>query len=287
MASAVCSVLVTCAQASSVPGDEGIRQPVDGGRGGFGLGFEFDLSKLFGQQGLDPELTTSGPRTPPAFRMHALDIRGFVRGGWPLVLAWTAAAGTRLELIATAQGVAPYRTALTFNAPPPGKPHIVVLRLPERFGEQPIPGNISLRAQAAEGAERAFELRGIGAGPLAVGSVAIDDVSVAPTQISLRERRPAFYGFHSKSDFQRAAVEFLRVTQTNDQFELAQVRHIKVEQAVTRDAWIGRNPALAWDGKDGAGRDSFGPHLLQVRAWTTAQGDWVVAWSERPVVVAP
>lgn len=57
---------------------------------------------------------------------------------------------------------------------------------------------------------------------------------------------------------------------------------------MSRGTWIGRPKPQTWDGTDSQGQNSFGLHLLQVRAWVAArdEGDWAVAWSPRNVKVS-
>ncbi|MBL8485255.1 MAG: hypothetical protein JNJ60_23870 [Rhodocyclaceae bacterium] len=281
-AACACCLAWAGAQASTVEGDDHPK-PDRGGGGGGGIGIRIDLGELFGRGRIDPALAESGPRTPRRYRMDALQIDCFLQGDWPLVIAYVAAPGTRVELVATAEGVDSYRTELALDAPAGAGVQTVLLRLPERFGDTPRKGNIRISADG----KTPFQLRGLGAGPLAVGSVAIGEVRFEPAQLKLREGGAAFYGFHSKSDFHHAAVEILRVEYAAERFQLTQVQNIAVQQPVTRDGWVGRNPALSWDGKDAGGRASLGPHLLQVRAWTAREGDWVIAWSDRNVVVMP
>lgn len=259
-----------------------------GAGGGVGVGVQIDLGQvlrsLFGNRP-DPAaqaLAREGPRLPESYSFPSLRIEAVLRGGWPAVIAYELAPGASAELEFALPGEAPHRVFL-----PPGAQRgrtLITLDLPERFGEVLKVGTVSLRVEGGSGAAP-LQLYGLGCGPLAIGSVAIDEVVFEPARLRLGTGERAFYGFHSRSDFSRAVVDIARLDAAPGGPRLVRVRSEPVQQSVARNSWVGREPPLHWNGADERGAASQGAHLLYVRAWAADPGDWVVAWSPRAVEV--
>ena len=92
------------------------------------------------------------------------------------------------------------------------RPAVLLLRS-VRAGGGYAPGNV--------------QLHGLGAGPRAVGSVAIEAVEFGPPVVQRSARQQASYSFLSKSDFNHVAVSMLRVDNAAGQVrvELGDVLH--------------------------------------------------------------
>lgn len=271
---------------------EDSETPTGGGGGGFGIGIDlFGILKAI--QGGDkaeasepPPLAGEGPQVPPVQSMGRWQVEGVLKGGWPVVIAWSAPAGTAFEISFAVEGQPPMSQILEGNESGRG---FAQFELPGNFGEAVQAGTVSFRTIRAIGGATLLEPRllGLGCGPLAVGSVAIDEVVFEPSSVRVREGQRAFYGFHSKSDFSRATVDIARVERSGGDVRMLKVRSIEVRQSVSRNAWVGREPPLAWNGHGNDDAVSSGAHLLLVRAWAPDPGDWVIAWSPATVTVAP
>ena len=129
-----------------------------------------------------------------------------------------------------------------------------------------------------------FTVYGVGIGPRAVGSVAVDRLEFAPGTVNVREGQTAGYGFHSRSTFDNAAVEFVRVNQTPDGVRTVYVNGKRIPGGVRQDAWVESDASERWNGYDVEDRVSEGHHQLQVRVWDDG-GDWLGAWSDSLVTV--
>jgi len=163
-----------------------------------------------------------------------------------------------------------------------------VLRLPpELFGDELRPAVIAATATDSEGqkTQSGFAVYALGAGPRAVGSVAVDQVKFGPATIRTANKQTALYRFYSHSDFSNTSVEFWKIGG-----ETAGTKHFfvddrRIEGGIQRSQWVGVNERREWDGKKKGETISAGRHKVQVRAWDRA-GDWVTAWSDDVVMVA-
>ena len=271
--------------------DRKVERPT--GSGGVGIGIDlfgiFDALRNSGSAQETPEsppLAQQGPQIPAVQSMLRWRIDAVLKGGCPVVVAYRAPAGTAFDLSFEVDGETPLRRNFEGSADGRG---FVQFTLPDNFGESVQAGTVSFRAIRALSGPTQSEPRllGLGCGPLAVGSVAIDEVVFEPPKVRIGAGQQAFYGFHSKSDFNRAAVDFARLERSGGEVRMVRVRSEEVRQSVSRNAWVGREPALTWNGQDSAASVSRGPHLLLVRAWAPEPGDWVIAWSPDTVTVLP
>jgi len=141
-----------------------------------------------------------------------------------------------------------------------------------------------------------LHVHGIAAGPKAVGSIGIDQVSFAPDMIRMKLHERAHYTFHSISDFKNVEVNFVRIANNHGEIIAARVAR-KGEGSIAKNEqkvgdWDGKIEASA---KDIEGfppdvqqwlKSATGQHLLQVRAWYGAKdGDWATALSDNFVTV--
>ena len=227
-------------------------------------------------------LLRQGPELATAFNMSAFMIRGPVKGGWPLVIDYEHGGPGQVQLQVSARGA-----SHVYNYPLPllgaGR-HIIQFKLHPDLGPQLRPAVIAVTARAGGQTLPDFRIYGLGAGPEAVGSVAIDQLVFRPPSIRVSHNETAAYRFHSSSDFDRIAVEFMQLEQAGDGSRHRFVDSQSLEEGIRQDHWVGLNEARVWDGRDKSDKISMGTHRLQVRAWDT-KGDWVSAWSEPVVAV--
>jgi hypothetical protein len=267
------------------PSSDGKRRSSDGG--GAGAAIAGAVAAAVGVAAFahytDPAqmLRREGPMLPAKFSMSCLPVRGFVRGGWPLVVDYLSdGAGQPSLEIHLGTGGPAYVQALEGGR---GR-HLQHLALPPELGEEPRPALVLVKARGTGGPGR-MQLLGLGAGPRAVGSVAIDQVDFGPPVLRRSARQSASYGFHSRSDFNHLAVAMLRIASTGSEIRVSLAREYRFDGGVSRDSRFGPH---AWDGSDARNQTSPGAHLVQVRAWEAAgeAADWVTAWSIRSVQVS-
>ncbi|MGZ8269358.1 MAG: hypothetical protein ACXWUU_18080 [Burkholderiales bacterium] len=261
------------------------RERGGGGFGGFGFGIGLPLPG-FGpapQPDAADGLVESGPQFPAAFSMNCAPVHGFLRGGWPVVIDYQTTGGSTAVLeIHTTASQEPYAVPLERA----DRRRLVTFALPQTYGDTPQVALYLVRAER-QSAGGGVQLFGLGAGPGAVGSVAIDQVDFRPGNMRVSQKQRASYSFYSRSDFNRAVVEILRVQRSGGDITVTLARSTSLDVGVNRGTWVGKKEQMTWDGTDGGNRVSTGPHLLQVRAWLTQDArDWVAAWSPGTVVVA-
>jgi hypothetical protein len=263
--------------------------PGESRRGGFGFGFGLGFG-LPAMPAAEPDaaelLVQSGPQFPENFSMSCAPVQAFVRGGWPVVIDYEPDGQSDVVLeIHTVTATNPYVVALESAA---GR-RLRKLDLPAPMGDSAQVALFLVRAtKRPEKAPGRVQLFGLGAGPRAVGSVAIDQVEFKPSAMRVSQRQKASYSFYSRSDFNRSVVEILRVRRSAEEIRVSLARSNPLEFGINRGTWVGKKEPLTWDGMDGNNHVSSGPHLLQVRAWLNSQDarDWVAAWSPGMVVVS-
>jgi hypothetical protein len=230
------------------------------------------------------QLLRDGPQLPAKFNASAFGIRGLLRGGWPIVVDYEQAVPGAVQLRISIPGsdIVTYRLD-KFGL---GR-HVLKFTLPAFLGDGLKPAVIALTAIEQQNQTETldgFKVFGIGIGPRAVGSVAVDRLEFSPGTVSVGEGQTAGYGFHSKSTFDNAAVEFMHVTQSPDGIHTSYVKGTRIPGGVRQDTWVESEAAERWDGHDMENRVSEGRHQLQVRVWDDG-GDWVGAWSDSLVTV--
>jgi hypothetical protein len=192
----------------------------------------------------------------------------------------------RIEIQVSARGAA---NIYRFPLPPLGAGrHLVRFTLPEALGPELRPAVVAVSAMggAAESGTLAdFNVYGLGAGPEAVGSVAIDQLGFGPRSIRVSQEEAARYRFFSHSDFDTVSIEFLGLERAADGSRHRFVGRRFLAEGVRSEQWVGLDEPRVWDGRDDQDLVSVGNHRLQVRAWDR-DGDWVCAWSPDSVVVS-
>lgn len=228
-------------------------------------------------------LLRDGPQLAPQFNASAFGVRGLVRGGWPVVVDYAQHRPGQVML----QIAIPGADTVTYRLDKFGLGrHVLRFELPPFLGDRLKPAVIALTAADLETGQKTidgFSIYGLGIGPRAVGSVAVDRLTFDPGLMRPARGETAGYAFHSRSDFDHAAVEFMQVTQSPDGLRKRYVSGQRIGP-VQQDRRIESAPTQRWDGRDDQAKLSAGRHQLQVRVWDEG-GDWVGAWSESVVVV--
>lgn len=257
---------------------------VDAGAVAAGVGAAALLGGLLYAHRTDPVqvLRRDGPILPAAFSMSCLPVRGFVAGGWPVVVDYLSDGASQVSLeVHLGAGGPAYVQGLESGA---GR-HLQRFDLPRNLPDSPSPALLLVKARrSGEGGPGQMQLLGLGAGPRAVGSVAIDQVDFSPPALRRSARQQAAYSFYSRSDFNRLAVAVMRVLRAPGELKIEQAREYRYDSGVGRGTRFGPK---GWDGSDAKDRTSLGPHLLQVRAWVSEdEKSWVTAWSFSSVQVS-
>ncbi|MHB1375760.1 MAG: hypothetical protein ACYC5W_08000 [Thauera sp.] len=228
-------------------------------------------------------LLRDGPQLAAQYNGSAFGVRGLVRGGWPVVVDYiqNRPGQVLLQIALPGSETVSYR----LDKFGPGR-HVLRFELPPFLGDRLRPAVIALTAADPDTGRETidgFSVNGLGIGPRAVGSVAVDRLEFDPGLMRPARGETAGYAFHSRSDFDHAAVEFMQVSQSPDGMRKRYVKGQRIGP-VQRDHRIESAPAQRWDGHDDHARLSAGRHQLQVRVWDEG-GDWVGAWSESIVLV--
>lgn len=228
-------------------------------------------------------LLQTGPQVPAQFNTSAFGIRALVRSGWPIVVDYAQHKPGRVLLRISVPGA----EIVTYRLDQFGLGrHLLRFDLPPFLGDSVRPAVFALTAADAQtGAETidGFTVYGIGCGPRAVGSIAVDQLEFNPGEVRVQNGDTASFAFRSKSDFDNSAVEFMRITQSPDG---ARKRYVNGQRigSVQRDSRVESAPEQRWNGQDEQAQISRGRHQLQVRVWDDG-GDWIGAWSDSLVQV--
>lgn len=229
------------------------------------------------------QLLRDGPQLPTQFNGSAFGIRALVRGGWPIVVDYALHRPGRVQLRISLPGA----EIVTYRLDQFGLGrHLLRFDLPPFLGDSLKPAVVALTAADPKtGTDTLgdFTVHGIGIGPRAVGSIAVDRLEFNPGTLRPRQGDTARFAFHSRSDFDNASVEYMRVIQSPDGARKHYVNGQRIG-AVRGDSRIVSTDAQRWNGQDETARISTGRHQLQVRVWDDG-GDWVGAWSESLVQV--
>ena len=253
-------------------------------------------AKKNGTAASDQGLLANGPRFPDTYGVGVFAVQGYLGDGWPVVVDFLSQPGTcttleisvgdrlvssealdwdglggrqfkRIDLPPSRQKRAP-----GFRGREPASVAMYVINSRSPACGQPGPRNAA-----------AIEVYGIGAGPRAVGSVAIDHLSFGPARPHFPNEQVAI-GYEARNPFNHASVEILRYEVTTP--GVINVQRIKSSRTDT--VLVGPNSGGAWNGMSDTGVRSTGVHRLQVRGWYTENDrSWVGAISPSSVQVAP
>jgi hypothetical protein len=218
------------------------------------------------------KLKSNGPQLPKAFDMNNLHITGFVQDGWPIAIEYALPGTVEARCIITTS-----QKKGAFALPPTdGARHIVLTRIPSGFSEKPGVADYWLRLDASplpvsSSGWPGLRIYGVAAGPRAVGSVAIDQVSLTPTDKAIRLSAGdiALFGFHSHSDFDSVIAEFWLVAPNQGRNLLTTEESVNVPP-VSEDE---RVQGLRWRPHN----VRSGDHIVRIVAWRGIDrgADWV------------
>lgn len=260
-----------------------------------GIKFSIDLGRLLeifkgGQtKPVVEDLNANGPRFPDSFGIGTFDVQGYVRGGWPVVIDFAPQPGSCTWLEVNV-GQQKWSHIIDFDGRKGRR--LISVAVPDDIASSAQPAKYvvhSATPSCARGAgespvDRApsrIEIYGIGAGPRAVGSVAIGDLQFGPSTPNIPHDKVTI-SYYAKFEFNHAAVEILRFNQD----QRGQVNVQRIHTRRTDVVQVGRN-SDSWDGNRDTGERSLGVHHLQVRAWFTQENDksWVGAISPDSVLI--
>ncbi|MFM0367443.1 hypothetical protein [Paraburkholderia sediminicola] len=224
------------------------------------------------------QLLSTGPQFPDSRTADRFDVTGLLKGGWPLVIDFLPAPGScTFVVVFIGEQASP---PVTIDSNGRQGRHLVKLEFPAGPPEQPVPARYLVQSQtpacpsgdpsayAAAHKPSRLEIYGIGAGPRAVGSVAVNDLHFGPPSPNIRTDKVT-YEFTTKSLFNRGTIEFLRFESpsANGPIRVTPVQSIPAEN-------LGRGPhGGSWNGLDAAQHASLGIHRLEVRAWDNREDD--------------
>lgn len=240
------------------------------------------------------QLLEGGPIFPLERTPDQFAVIGLLQSGWPLVLDYRAAPGSCTQLKVVVGG----QSSTSVVIDPDGRDgrHVQKLVFPaDPSVEKPLPARFVIWSQspatvctpgAPPGKPSPLEVYGIGAGPRAVGSVAVDELQFRPALTHVQTGRVT-YAFVTKYLFNRAVVDFLRYEQGSSPGLIRSVPVMSVSAAPLR---ADGHQSGIWDGRDAGHRPSIGIHVMQVRAWYTGDNDhsWAGGISDETVnIVQP
>ena len=212
------------------------------------------------------DLSTKGPQVAPNASMSHLIVDGLIGPNWPVGLDFQLEGpGSVILDITTAEKVQ-YHQVLTNNLHGRG----ITVTHPGGLPDKLQPATFDVETVAPNGSNApppAVRIYGLAAGPNAVHSIAIDQITFGPAQVKIKQ--DAQYGFHSHTDFSNVCAD-LMFTGLKDNHIVMMRDYEKPLSPVSRD----ERPQGSLQTKGNVGQ-----HLLQIRAWRGNSGDWVVAWS--------
>jgi len=223
------------------------------------------------------KLSKDGPQFPERFSTSDLTLKAFVRGAWPLFIAYELEQPGLVTLEIQSKDGPPF--VHTFGGTRPGR-HEEMFALPAQLGDKPLAAVYSIKAVSdATPAARPVPLHlyAFGAGDKAVGSSGFDWVNFQPGTVVSHQRERASYSFHAIRDFTKATADFMRLGRGPDREIVAQrVARKDFKKGVRRGQTISGD----WDCQP-RGRASVGLHELYVRGWRGLGegGDWMVTSS--------
>jgi hypothetical protein len=231
-------------------------------------------------------LLESGPRFPDSYTPGTFAVQGYVGSAWPVVIDFLPQPDTCTTLDISVDNKLEWGTILD----PDGRSGRQLLKVmaPERKKGQAaaiyvIHSRTPACGQPGEQQLARVQIYGIGAGPRAVGSVAIENLQFGPPRPRFPTER-AGIEYDAKSPFNHTSIEILRF----DEKTPGVINVERVRSSRTDAVLVGSNSADPWDGTTQGGTRSIGVHRLEVRGWFTENDrSWVGAISPMSVDVAP
>jgi hypothetical protein len=217
-------------------------------------------------------LMKNGPQVPKSFVMNHLIVDGLIGPGWPVGLDFLLEGAGNVTLDITTADKVQYHQILINNLNGRG----ITITYPDGLPDKVQSATFDVEAvppAGTKGPAPILRIYGMAAGPKAVGSIAIDQVTFGPPAVQRKQN--VQYGFHSHSEFSNVRADLM--------FTGLKDNHIVMKQ----DDEVQLNPVTPNEHAQGSipGKGTAGQHLLQIRAWRGNSGDWVVAWSPDVVVL--
>lgn len=229
------------------------------------------------------DLLRDGPQLPTSYELGTFWARGFGKDGWPIVLDFAPQPNTQTTLYVMFGKDKVWSAVIDSNGL--DKRHLQLVTLPKTgWAASAKPATYYLRSMTLDYMGRPvapapIEVYGIGGGPRAVGSVAIEQLVFGPP--TMKPGASASFDYFAKSPFDHTRTEVLRYSDDGKTIRLSQVM---AENAP--DVSVGTHGG-AWDGRDqGTGQISRGVHRFQVRGWfTSGDQSWVGAVAPTQVTI--
>ena len=240
-------------------------------------------------------LDKQGPQLPRLISMSSFAVMGFSRGGWPVAIDYFLEQESLLLVVIAREGETPLIYRLDGK-----KGHWVTkLQIPPGVGDQLKVSQYlvhTLDDRVGQISPSHVHIHGIAAGPRAVGSIGIDQVTFTPANIQLGQHQKAQFSYHSISDFDDTEVSFVRLAKSSTGEIVAAAVAGKSMGSIAQNHVKNGD----WDGSIKADMVRtypadlqqwlivpHGQHILEVRAWLRKNhgGDFVTALSEAIVAV--
>lgn len=227
------------------------------------------------------DLLNNGPHVSDTQPLGMFAVYGLVRNNWPIVVDYDSDPQSATWLTVTV-GDKTWTQGLESGR------HFVKLEYRGGGADKAAPALFTIES-AVRGTRPSqpsrIDIVGVGCGPRAVGSVAINNVQFAPSARQLGGDFARF-GYQASSPFNRVDMEILRYS-LEKRGDRSVVTVTNVAQFGERAVRPGAYGPRMWTGQDlASGQTSHGLHRLQVRGWEI-DGDesWVSAISPTGVEV--
>jgi hypothetical protein len=272
------------AHAQRAPGG-GYEHPPTGGGPSISIPFQFLFGHPAGGSDTLPNppaarptpdaesLLKNGPQFPVSLSVGSFIVQGFMRGGWPFVID-VAPQPDSCTWLALSAGEKSYPGVMLDADGRTGR-HVIKVPLPDDIGSTPQPGqyavySVQRACTSATGGDRQtvrpfspVAVYGIGGGPRAIGSVAVNNLQFGPPAPRFPQQS-ASIGYTAIRDFGRGSEDILRFDQT----ALNQV-NVALIGSTQHDPLQKGTHNGSWNGTDGGGVRVPGVYRLQVRVWDT------------------
>ena len=222
-------------------------------------------------------LLENGPELPVSYPDGSFAVRGFTRDGWPVVVDFAPQPGTVTQLEVTVAGDKGSTKRIIILDPDGSHGRqLVKVELPAGGTPAATPATyfISSIPIAPLDADHPASVRaaplqvfGIGGGPRAVGSVAIEQLAFSRASVGAR------FSYVAKSEFSQARAQVQQLRRAGDKSEI-----VPIFDERKSNLSVGRQTG-DWPGTaSGSPAQSRGGHRLQVTGWyTTDDRSWVAA----------
>ena len=222
-------------------------------------------------------LLANGPELPGSYPDGSFSVRGFTRDGWPVVVDFAPQPGTVTQLeVTVANSLGSTKRTIILDPDGSHGRQLVKVEMPAGGTPKATPATylISSVPIASLDTDRPAAVRaaplqvfGIGGGPRAVGSVAIEQVAFSRASVGAR------FSYVAKSEFSQVRAQVQQFRRTGDKSEI-----VPIFDARKSNLSVGRQTG-DWPGTaSGSPAPSRGVHRLQVTGWfTTDDRSWVAA----------